>query len=77
MLDSGDSVGELKSSSGGEADVWAGEPGPISGFGTLRSLMSSPEDFRGGNVWINRWESEWSVRIALIYNWNCEPLPAA
>lgn len=77
VVDSGDSAGELESSSGGGAEVWEGERDSISGFGMLCSVMSFPDDFRGRDVWSNRWASEWSVRIAIISNWNCEPLLAA
>ncbi len=75
-VDSGDSAGELKSSEG-EAEGLGGERGSICGFRMLCSVMSFPEDLRGGAVWNNRWASEWTVRIAIIPNWNCEPRLAA
>jgi hypothetical protein len=73
VVDSDDSA-RVPRSFEGEAEVWGGERGSISGFGMLCSVMAFPEDLRGGAVWSNRWTSKWTVRIAIGYNWNCEPL---
>jgi hypothetical protein len=57
VVDSGDSA-RVPRSFEGEAEVWGGERGSISGFGMLCSVLSFPLDFRGAAVCNNRWASE-------------------